>query len=801
MNALYSADDEGLEACEEESGAEISISDNASRAYNADSFTPGNRITFGTYPQTKDGTDKTPIEWLVLDHVGDSVMLISQYKLDMQPYNTTDENASWETCSLRAWLNDSFLNTAFTSDEQTALLESATDKETKDLVTLLTPQEAKSYFDNSELCNVPMTEYAGILLDRTGKTGADFTDIMGSTSWPYWLRNTGYKSNETAEVNWFGEVVSRSNNASYSMNLVRPVIYINTGASLFHQEGRSMSPESTKVVKESKINATDYVIGKSVYFGSWPQTESGNDRTPIEWQVIGRRTNQVLLLSRYALDILPLHMDGDTTTWERSTLRTWLNEEFLNSAFSRSEQAQLLVTPLDNTGNTNKGKDVSSGKNTLDRIFLISYSDLMDYLPRKDTRLCNPTAYAVKKWAIRNLKSSSDTTDSTVNWWLRSMQNKTNAYLIKNDGDLITLPASSDFNVFVRPAVWITLDPGSYTCFVDDDQTYGNYPEDVLSGMDESFNYVMSRLPNPEPLQISSTKKLAIYTAPSTKSIRTQKNKAAYQPDNSIEVYGQADSWLMIRTVQENGKPQVGYIQSKDLIDDLNAIGNLHFDNIHAGVCRDTALYEAPDSNSEKVTDLTFGAEALFLASVKEWANVETTVGSKTARGFVPRQDILLSLGKKLQPTDCTWTSGSGEKIDSGMTVDSNPETALLIPVEEYPTTGTFVYTFETPISLDRMVLWNGYWKTEKKKDQYEQYSRLDTVEISFLYEGSTNFTDSVRLIIPETKNWEKRSDGIYINLTGHENVTAVRITPVSIIKGKKYKTEIAISEIAFYDH
>ena len=28
---------------------------------------PGNYITFGYYPQTADGTDNTPIEWLVLD--------------------------------------------------------------------------------------------------------------------------------------------------------------------------------------------------------------------------------------------------------------------------------------------------------------------------------------------------------------------------------------------------------------------------------------------------------------------------------------------------------------------------------------------------------------------------------------------------------------------------------------------------------------------------------------------------------------------------------------------------------------
>ena len=49
-------------------------------------------------------------------------MLISRYALDVKPYNTQRVDITWEQCTLRAWLNNDFINTAFTTDEQAAIL-------------------------------------------------------------------------------------------------------------------------------------------------------------------------------------------------------------------------------------------------------------------------------------------------------------------------------------------------------------------------------------------------------------------------------------------------------------------------------------------------------------------------------------------------------------------------------------------------------------------------------------------------------------------------------------------------------
>ena len=46
-------------------------------------------IPFGAYPQTADGTDSTPIEWIILDYREDEgrALLLSRYVLDAKPYN------------------------------------------------------------------------------------------------------------------------------------------------------------------------------------------------------------------------------------------------------------------------------------------------------------------------------------------------------------------------------------------------------------------------------------------------------------------------------------------------------------------------------------------------------------------------------------------------------------------------------------------------------------------------------------------------------------------------------------------
>ena len=79
----------------------------------------GDVVVFGTYEQddqTKNGEED--IEWIVLAREDDRAFLLSRYALDGQPFNESGTDTTWETCSLREWLNSDFYGSAFDINEQ-----------------------------------------------------------------------------------------------------------------------------------------------------------------------------------------------------------------------------------------------------------------------------------------------------------------------------------------------------------------------------------------------------------------------------------------------------------------------------------------------------------------------------------------------------------------------------------------------------------------------------------------------------------------------------------------------------------
>ena len=120
---------------------------------------PGDTVFLGTYEQDNNTSNgKEDIAWRVLSTSDDKILVISDKVLDCQPYNTSDADVTWETCSLRKWLNNDFLNAAFVTGEQEKIQNTyipadkypVTQKEvgnaTTDKVFLLSADEANNYF-------------------------------------------------------------------------------------------------------------------------------------------------------------------------------------------------------------------------------------------------------------------------------------------------------------------------------------------------------------------------------------------------------------------------------------------------------------------------------------------------------------------------------------------------------------------------------------------------------------------------------------------------------------------------------
>lgn len=65
-----------------------------------------------------------PYEWLVLQKEDSKALIITNDAIEQGiKYNEVKDRTSWETCSLRAWLNGEFLE-RFSADEQACILDS-----------------------------------------------------------------------------------------------------------------------------------------------------------------------------------------------------------------------------------------------------------------------------------------------------------------------------------------------------------------------------------------------------------------------------------------------------------------------------------------------------------------------------------------------------------------------------------------------------------------------------------------------------------------------------------------------------
>ena len=212
-----------------------------------------------------------------------------------------------------------------------------------------------------------------------------------------------------------------------------------------------------------------FSVGNYVTFGTYPQTSAGSDQTPIEWLVLDRDGDKALLLSRYGLDAQPYHTSYTSITWEKCTLRTWLNDDFINRAFTAAEQSAILLTNVDNSSiQCYSGWSTSGGNNTQDKVFLLSYAEANKYLGVTYDNSNNtksrvaPNAYAISQGAWPS--DSNKTTDGEAAgwWWLRSPGGIQYAAVFVNpDGSLSC--SNVDFaRVSVRPALWVNLESGIF---------------------------------------------------------------------------------------------------------------------------------------------------------------------------------------------------------------------------------------------------------------------------------------------------------------------------------------------------
>ena len=165
----------------------------------------GDTVSFGSYKQEE-------IKWIILEKQDLKFLLISKDVLDREPYNTSYKDVTWESCTLRTWLNGPFLDTAFSSVKKSLIQTTNVSadknsnyntnpgKETIDKVFLLSLIEAEKYFPSDK---------------------EKFVKYKDHYNW-WWLRTPGNSQNHAAGALY----VDSGADVSLIFGGIRPTLWI-----------------------------------------------------------------------------------------------------------------------------------------------------------------------------------------------------------------------------------------------------------------------------------------------------------------------------------------------------------------------------------------------------------------------------------------------------------------------------------------------------------------------------------------------------------------------------------------------
>lgn len=198
------------------------------------------------------------------------------------------------------------------------------------------------------------------------------------------------------------------------------------------------------------IYGVEYIKEEDVYYAY----------EPVSWWVIGEDDEKYYLLSEKVLDTKKFHESFGATTWDVSDLRSWLNEEFLNTCFSKEEQMILFeqLTPASD----NYYHGFFSGEESKNYVSCISASDLTNgkYVFEGhmeddviELRKTYGTDYAIAK-GLRIYDNNY------CRWWTRTSADRANLYtVVVTEKGYILIESGGEVNnkndVGVRPFIMV----------------------------------------------------------------------------------------------------------------------------------------------------------------------------------------------------------------------------------------------------------------------------------------------------------------------------------------------------------
>ncbi len=202
---------------------------------NVKSVVAGESIKFGSYEQDNNlSNGKEPIEWIVMETQDDKALLLSRYVLDVKPFESERDSGTWNSASLRKWLNNDFYKDAFSTDEKAAIIYSSIETPANPKYGTTSGQSTK---DSVFILSIPEVEsLLGSDAERVCYASEAVNNKIGSKDsiW-WWLRTAGNTTGNAAIINAHGAILN-SGDSIHKEGGVRPAVWIDIGRTVTEED-------------------------------------------------------------------------------------------------------------------------------------------------------------------------------------------------------------------------------------------------------------------------------------------------------------------------------------------------------------------------------------------------------------------------------------------------------------------------------------------------------------------------------------------------------------------------------------
>jgi hypothetical protein len=311
------------------------------------------------------------IKWKILFETDDYWLVISDKILDNLQFSNDRDNNNYEDSYIRKWLNEVFVHEAFSEEEQKYLCPCTINlgpESTDIFYTSYTAPGGGSYYHYNKNIyknidksgpiedKVFLLSYQDLInfnlkFDTNDENSKQrqkyYTDYCIckniSTLHPtadYWTRSKSKDGLKVFYVNKDGNVKRHTdiyNGTIVQMLGVVPALAISKNKNSTAKHVFSYNLPSG--VSFSKNKEDILVSEQTITFGKYFQ-ETKNSKTPVLWDLLEETDDYYLLQSRYILD--QKVFDESQNTFENSSLRKWLNTEFIEEVFTHAEKKILL---------------------------------------------------------------------------------------------------------------------------------------------------------------------------------------------------------------------------------------------------------------------------------------------------------------------------------------------------------------------------------------------------------------------------------------------------------------------------